>query len=144
LEGYFKQNSKARHLPLIVHVVIYHGSQKWHVENSLLPLFDTASGTECSPARFCYLPVYNLAWFILHTVLRHSPEVVAFEKRQVEAGGHELTGGLALHPASGECPSRNVNFRLALLGACFRLGIFIPAPSIPQAVRTTGCGFFTL
>jgi predicted transposase/invertase (TIGR01784 family) len=56
-EGYLKQNPKARHLPLIVPVVIYHGSKKWHVENSLLPLFDTVPGAEC------YIPDFKSEMF---------------------------------------------------------------------------------
>lgn len=49
--------------------------------------------------------------------VRHSPGFVAFVKRQVQAGGHEPTSGL-LAAACGECPSRNVNFGLALLAVC--------------------------
>jgi len=37
--------------------------------------------------------------------MEHPPEVVAFGKRQVEAGGHELTGALALRAPAANAPT---------------------------------------
>jgi predicted transposase/invertase (TIGR01784 family) len=45
-EGYKKQNKRAKKLPIIVPLVIYHGAEKWNVENSITPLFEEIPGTK--------------------------------------------------------------------------------------------------
>lgn len=45
-EMYLKQNAKARKLPVIVPVVIYHGAGKWKMKNSIRPLFEEIPGAE--------------------------------------------------------------------------------------------------
>ena len=39
-EGYLKQNKKAKKLPVIIPIVIYHGKEKWNLKNSIIPLFE--------------------------------------------------------------------------------------------------------
>jgi predicted transposase/invertase (TIGR01784 family) len=51
-EGIFKQNPRATHLPVIVPIVIYHGSKKWNIEKSIASLFETVPATERYVPRF--------------------------------------------------------------------------------------------
>ena len=44
-ENYFKQNKRVKRLPVIVPILIYHGSEKWHLKNSIIPLFEEITGT---------------------------------------------------------------------------------------------------
>jgi len=63
-----------------------------------------------------------------YNVLAHPPEVVAFGKRQVEAGGHERTGGLALRPPAVNAPAgtpiSGCGCCASLLLACFSYARF--------------------
>ena len=45
LELYLKQNKNSRKLPVVISLVIYHGSQKWDIKNSIVPLFEEIEGT---------------------------------------------------------------------------------------------------
>jgi len=45
-ETFLKQNKKAKKLPVIMPIVIYHGKEKWNVKNSLVPLFEGTPETE--------------------------------------------------------------------------------------------------
>ena len=45
-EGYLKQNKKAKKLPVIIPIVIYHGKEKWNLKNSILPLFEEIDNTK--------------------------------------------------------------------------------------------------
>jgi predicted transposase/invertase (TIGR01784 family) len=44
-ESYFKQNKRVKRLPVIVPILIYHGSEKWKLKNSIIPLFEEIEGT---------------------------------------------------------------------------------------------------
>jgi len=50
-------------------------------------------------------------------------------KAQVKAGGHELTGGLALHPPAANAPAATSIFALGLLVVCWFATGLIRAPS---------------
>ncbi len=45
-EGYLNQNKKAKKLPVIIPIVIYHGKEKWNLKNSIIPLFDEIDDTK--------------------------------------------------------------------------------------------------
>jgi len=44
-ESCFKQNKRVIKLPIIIPILIYHGSEKWHLKNSIKPLFEEIIGT---------------------------------------------------------------------------------------------------
>jgi predicted transposase/invertase (TIGR01784 family) len=44
-ESYFKQNKRVKKLPVIIPILIYHGSEKWSLKNSITPLFEEITGT---------------------------------------------------------------------------------------------------
>jgi predicted transposase/invertase (TIGR01784 family) len=44
-ENYFKQNKRVIKLPIIIPILIYHGSDKWRLKNSIQPLFEEITGT---------------------------------------------------------------------------------------------------
>jgi predicted transposase/invertase (TIGR01784 family) len=44
-ENYFKQNKRVIKLPIIIPILIYHGSDKWCLKNSIKPLFEEITGT---------------------------------------------------------------------------------------------------
>ena len=45
-EGYLKQHKRAKKLPVIIPVVIYHGREKWNIRELITSLFDEIEGTE--------------------------------------------------------------------------------------------------
>ncbi len=45
-EGYLKQSKKAKKLPVIIPIVIYHGRDKWNLKNSIIPLFEEIDSTK--------------------------------------------------------------------------------------------------
>ncbi len=53
-EQYQKQNKEARHLPVIIPQVIYHGRKKWTLDNHFISLFEETSGLEHYVPNFSY------------------------------------------------------------------------------------------
>lgn len=45
-EGFIKQNKKAKKLPIIIPILIYHGAEKWRFKNSIIPLFEEIEKTK--------------------------------------------------------------------------------------------------
>ena len=44
-EQFCKQHRKAKKLPIIIPIMIYHGSEKWNIDNSIQPLFEEIDDT---------------------------------------------------------------------------------------------------